>query len=148
MVRCAGLIAVLAILVISPSLRAETEMTRAVTAKAEKAAMTVRKACEADVKSFCSQVDPGEGHLLLCMVAHEKKVSDKCFTTLLDVADAVELSISSVARAARVCAPDIEKHCPDTEAGEGRIAKCLSDAKSKLSQSCSAELSGIEGRLK
>ena len=32
---------------------------------------------------------------MLCMMAHEDKLSDKCFTTLVDTGDAVELTISS-----------------------------------------------------
>ena len=27
---------------------------------------------------FCGQVTPGEGRLVLCMMAHEDKVSNKC----------------------------------------------------------------------
>jgi Golgi apparatus protein 1 len=127
---------------------AETDIAKAVTAKAEKAIAKVQESCATDIKSFCSQVTPGEGRLMLCMMAHEDKLSDKCFTTLVDVGDAVELTISSAKRAASVCAPEIDTLCADVKAGGGQIAQCLITNKAKLSGACSAEVAGIEARIK
>lgn len=127
---------------------AETDVAKAVIAKAEKVLGTVKAACGADIKSFCSTVTPGEGRLLLCMMAHEDKISDQCFTTLLDVGDSIDLTISSIGRAADVCAPEIQSLCGSTMPGQGRIAQCLKDNKAKLSAPCSAELASVEARIK
>lgn len=127
---------------------AETDVAKSVIAKAEKVLGTVKASCEADIKSFCSTVTPGEGRLLLCMMAHEDKISDKCFTTLIDVGDSIKLTISSIGRASEVCAAEISGVCGKVEPGEGRIAQCLKDNKAKLSAPCSAELAGVEARIK
>jgi Cysteine rich repeat len=127
---------------------AETAIAKAVTEKAEKVIAKIQASCATDIKSFCSQVTPGEGRLMLCMMAHEDKISDKCFTTLVDAGDAVELTISSAKRAAAVCAPEIDTLCADVKAGGGQIAQCLIDNKAKLSSACSAEVAGIEARVK
>ncbi len=124
------------------------DIAKAVSAKAEKVLATVQKSCAPDVKEFCSKVTPGEGRLLLCITAHEDKISDGCFTTLLDVGDSIQLTVSSVKRAADVCANEIDTLCATVEAGEGRIAQCLIDNKSKLSAPCSAEVAGVEARIK
>lgn len=138
----------LAMLLAPAPTHAETDIRKAVMEKAEKAAATVRTACSADVKTFCSQVTPGEGRLLLCMMAHEDKISEACFGALIDVGDAVELTISSIKRATAVCAPEIQNLCRDVTAGEGKIAQCLISNKAKLSQPCSAEVAEIEARIR
>ena len=142
-------IAVVALTMIAPNMStAETDIAKAVTDKAEKVIAKIQASCETDIKSFCSQVTPGEGRLMLCMMAHEDKLSDKCFTTLVDVGDAVELTISSAKRAASVCGPEIDTLCADVKAGGGQIAQCLITNKAKLSGACSAEVAGIEARIK
>lgn len=133
---------------VASAANAETDIAKAVTDKAEKVIAKIEASCAADIKSFCSQVTPGEGRLMLCMMAHEDKLSDKCFTTLVDTGDAVELTISSAKRAASVCAPEIDKLCADVEAGGGQIAQCLITNKAKLSSACGAEVAGIEARIK
>ena len=37
-----------------------------------------REACVADIKSFCSDITPGRGHVMLCIRSHEDKVSKPC----------------------------------------------------------------------
>jgi Golgi apparatus protein 1 len=127
---------------------AETGVAKAVVEKAEKVIGKIQKACEPDIKDFCSKVTPGEGRLLLCMAAHEDKISDTCFTALLDAGDAIDLTVASVKRAALVCANEVKSLCADVDAGEGRIAQCLVDNKAKLSQPCRAEVAGVEARIK
>ena len=139
---------VAAVFVVAPSAHAQTEMAKSAIAKAEAVLGQLKDACAADIQKFCSMVTPGEGRLLLCMMAHEDKISDKCFTTIFDVADAVELTVAGVRRAAVVCAPDIQKHCGNVKAGEGRIAQCLVDNKAKLSPACSGEVAGVEAHIK
>jgi Golgi apparatus protein 1 len=124
------------------------DIAKAVAEKTKKVVATVEKSCAADVKEYCSKVTPGEGRLLLCIMAHEDQISDICFSTLLDVGNSIDLTVSSVKRAANVCANEIDTLCADVSAGEGRIAQCLINNKSKLSAPCSAEIAGVEARIK
>jgi hypothetical protein len=147
--RILGSITVVTLVVtLSSASNAQTEIAKSVTDKAQKVVAKVQASCAKDIKSFCSQVTAGEGRLMLCMMAHEDKFSDECFTTLVDVGDAVELTISSAKRATAVCAPEIGTLCADVDAGGGRIAQCLITNKAKLSAACSAEVAGIEARIK
>ncbi len=127
---------------------AETQFSKDAVAKAEAALAKVKAACAQDVKSFCSTVTPGEGRLLLCIMAHEDKMSDACFDSMLTVVEGVDLAISNVRRAAAACDEDIEKHCADVELGKGRIVQCLIDKKAEISTPCRAEVTGLESRTK
>ncbi len=134
--------------VAAQSVSPETPVAKAAIAKAEAAVGKVKTSCAPDVKSFCSNVTQGEGRLLLCMMAHEDKISDACYDAMLTAAEGVELAVSNLIRTAQVCDQDIEKHCASVEAGEGRIAQCLIDKKAELSTQCSAEVAGLEARMK
>jgi Golgi apparatus protein 1 len=126
---------------------AQTKISEQAIAKAEAAITKIRKACAADIKSFCGKVTPGEGRLALCMLAHEDQVSDVCFATVFDVADNIDLAHSNIARAADVCEEEIDKHCSNVELGGGRIAQCLIDKESDLASACRAEVAGIKARV-
>ena len=126
---------------------AQTAISKQAIAKAEAAITKIRKACAADINSFCSRVTLGEGRLALCMLAHEDKVSDGCFATVFDVADNIDLALSNISRAADVCEDEIDKHCANVEPGEGRIAQCLVDKESELASACRAEVAGVKARF-
>jgi Golgi apparatus protein 1 len=130
------------------SVNAETQVAKDAIAKAEAAVGKVKAACATDVNSFCSNVTPGEGRLLLCMMAHEDKISDACYDAMLTAGEGVELAVSNVLRTAQACDQDIEKHCASVKAGKVRIAQCLIDKKSELSSQCHGEVAGLEARLK
>jgi hypothetical protein len=126
---------------------AQTDISKQVIAKAEAAIAKIKKACAADINSFCSKVTPGEGRLALCMLAHEDQVSDGCFATVFDVADNIDLALSNISRAADVCEGEIDKHCAAVEPGEGRIAQCLIDKEAELASACRAEVAGVKARF-
>ena len=143
----AGLTVFAAVALVGPAY-AQTPIMRDMMAKADAAWNKIRNACSADVKSYCSSVTPGGGRLILCMLAHDDKISDKCANTLLDVADNIDLAFSNIGRAAEVCGEDIDKICADVEAGGGQIAQCLIDNQPKLSSNCRAEVAGFKARMK
>jgi len=41
--------------------------------------------CRADLASFCSDIQPGQGRLMACMEKNEKKVSTRCKQAMKDV---------------------------------------------------------------
>ena len=126
---------------------AQTKIAQQAIAKAEAAIKKTMKACGADIKAYCPRITPGEGRLALCMMAHDDQISDNCFVALMDVADDIELALSNISRAVDVCEVDANKYCSKVQPGEGRIAQCLIDNKSKLASICRAEVAGFEARF-
>jgi len=92
------------------------------------------------VTKFCGQVTPGEGRLVLCMMAHEDKVSNKCDYALYSAVRNIERAIDRIEQTAEACWPDIEKQCSDTAPGGGRVAQCLVAKKASLSKECAAAI--------
>lgn len=110
-------------------------------------AQDVLKACEADIQTYCSQVTLGDGRLLACMYAHEDKISPECDVAVADAADQLDWFLSSVRDALETCAPDIQKHCADVEAGQGRIYACLRIKKDQIGDDCKAVVDNVTARL-
>lgn len=99
------------------------------------------KACETDIKSYCSQVTPGNGRMLHCMAAHEDKISGRCQYAFYQAATILEQLATAVAYVASQCATDIETHCSDVAMGEGRILACLEENKAAVSDACNQAVS-------
>jgi len=110
-------------------------------------AQDVLKACEADIKTYCSQVTLGDGRLHACMYAHEDKISPECDVAIADAADQLDWFLSSVREALETCAPDIQKHCADVEAGQGRVYACLRIKKDQIGDDCKAVVDNVTTRL-
>jgi hypothetical protein len=127
---------------------AETQVAKDVIAKVEGAIATLKTECESDLKSYCSNVSPGEGRIALCMLAHEDKLSDKCFGALFDAAERIDLAVSNIGRAAEICEADIASHCGSVAPGGGRIMQCLIDKSAELSSACRSEVDGFRGRMR
>lgn len=94
------------------------------------------KGCEKELTKYCSSVTPGEGRILACMYAHKDKLSGQCEFALYDSAAQLERFIGALTYVVNECGDDLDKFCGTVEAGEGRIAKCLLDNKSKLDKRC------------
>ena len=41
--------------------------------------------CETDIDEFCSEVEPGEGRILNCLIASSDSLSESCSTAMSDV---------------------------------------------------------------
>ena len=103
------------------------------------------KACETDIRSYCSQVTPGEGRMLHCMAAHEDKISGQCQYAFYQAARILEQLATATAYVASQCATDIETHCSGVAMGEGRILMCLSENKAEVSDACNQAISDTVG---
>lgn len=100
----------------------------------------IQTACDEDLRKYCGEVTPGEGRLLLCLEAHEDKISNKCDYSLFEASRNLERALDAVAETADVCWNDIEKYCANTPPGGGHIIQCLSDKKDSLASACRARL--------
>lgn len=120
---------------------AQGEMAQRLEARLAAATKKIQDACISDTAKFCGLVNPGEGRLILCMMAHEDQISTKCEFAVYDAARNLERAVDRVEQTADACWPDIEKQCADTPAGGGRIAQCLVAKKASLSPACAAALS-------
>jgi len=103
----------------------------------------VTAACEQEIKSYCSQVTPGEGRMLSCFYAHEDKLSVQCINALYDGMATLERAVEAISYIANQCREDIDSVCGETVPGEGRIANCLLDNKASLSEPCGTAIDEV-----
>lgn len=104
----------------------------------------VENACRADLTKYCDGVTPGEGRQLLCLEAHEDKLSSTCDYALFDASRNLNRALDRIAESADACWPDIEKHCATTPMGGGQIGQCLAANKASLGKACRAVLTKFE----
>ena len=97
---------------------------------------TVATGSERELAAYCQGVMPGEGRILACLYAHEDKLSGQCEYALFDAAARLERAVGALTYLASECGDDLEKHCADVHAGEGRLLDCLNKNKKKTSSRC------------
>jgi hypothetical protein len=122
---------------------AQTQVQAQIEARLTAAVNKVLAACGDDLNKYCSTVTPGGGRGLLCLQAHEDKISTKCEYALFDASRNLQRSLNRVEQAADVCWSDIEKNCSNIPQGGGRIAQCLVDKKASLTPACQSKVSEI-----
>ena len=99
---------------------------------------TVATGCEKELKSYCSQVTPGEGRVLACLYSHGEKLSGRCEYALYDASAQLERFVATLSYVVHECKNDLKKYCGSVRAGEGRLAKCLLEKnRDKISNRCS-----------
>jgi hypothetical protein len=113
-------------------------------ARLQAAVSKIQDACAADLKQFCSTVSPGEGRLLLCMQAHEDKISSKCDYALFEASRNLDRALDRVERVADACWTDIEKQCATIAPGEGNIIACLQSKTSSISKGCRGAIGKVQ----
>jgi hypothetical protein len=140
------LVVVCAILALTAILGFERDavgQTQQLAARLDAAVQKVEGACGDDLKKYCSTVTPGEGRLILCMQAHEDKVSEKCDYALFAASRKINRALDRIDRAADICWGDIEKYCSNIPEGGGRILQCLQGQKASLTSPCQGELAQL-----
>ncbi|MCW2309596.1 cysteine rich repeat-containing protein [Rhodobium gokarnense] len=103
----------------------------------------VWEACEADVAEYCGEVEPGNGHILSCLYAHETVLSEDCDAAFADFGDAIDGFFFTVRSALATCATDLEEHCSGVNFGKGRLLTCLGAAHDDLEPECEAIVTDI-----
>ena len=105
-------------------------------AKQETLLDSVVKGCEQELTTYCKDVTHGSGRIFACLYAYGDKLSTKCEFALYDVSIQLERAITAVSFAIQECADDLDTHCSDVEAGEGRLIECLEKHEQEVSARC------------
>jgi hypothetical protein len=100
----------------------------------------LQSACRTEMASFCSSVTPGEGRLILCMQAHEDKISNQCGMALFETSRNIEAAANRVEKMANACWGDIQRLCTDG----GSIGQCVMANRASLSPPCQAVVAAIQ----
>jgi len=96
----------------------------------------VAQGCEVELKSYCSEVTPGEGRVLACLYAHNDKITTRCEYALYDAAVILERAVAAISFLANECDDDLVKLCADVPVGKGRLIDCLDKNADKVSGRC------------
>jgi cysteine rich repeat protein len=126
----------LSICLVAESGLAQSDLAASVREKAMAAVAKIETACGQDIKNYCSTVTPDNGRLLLCMEAHDDKLSPQCVVELHEAANKVHTAVDLLKEATRACTDDASKFCAGIKPGQGRLAQCLSLHGSNLSKPC------------
>ncbi|QFT67916.1 Cysteine rich repeat protein [Labrenzia sp. THAF35] len=110
-------------------------------------AQGVLEACEKSIEDLCSGVTPGNGRMISCLYAHEDHLDEACANTISDIGDILDHMFATIRDAMAVCADDIEKQCPNTEFGGGRIMSCLQENAADISPECRASVESFAAEL-
>lgn len=104
------------------------------------AAQQLRTACQDELRNFCGTVTPGEGRLLLCMQAHEDKISRQCELALLETSRNIGKAVHRMENLAQACWQDIQAHC---SAAGSSVVQCMIDNRQSLSSQCQATVAAL-----
>jgi hypothetical protein len=101
----------------------------------------IETACSNDLKKYCSEVTPGDERLMLCIQAHEDKISIQCDYALFEASRNLNRALDRIAQIADVCWSDIERLCSHLPEGGWRIARCLESQRVILTPACQTQFS-------
>lgn len=110
-------------------------------ARIEGAIQQLKTACQDELRNFCGNVTPGEGRLMLCMQAHDDKISRQCELALLDTARNIGKAVRNIERFAQACWPDIQVYCSGTNGSS--VTQCVIDNRPSLSSACRATVAAM-----
>jgi hypothetical protein len=138
--RAATAVIALAVTLAATTANSQSNVTTAIQAKLAAGVANLQSSCGDEIKNFCSTVTPGEGREVLCIEAHEDKLSPKCLFAMHEAAKTLKLSTDTMKEATTACGGDVAKFCAQTPAGQGRLLQCLMTNKASVSQPCAADL--------
>ncbi|RLA45274.1 MAG: hypothetical protein DRR06_07620 [Gammaproteobacteria bacterium] len=106
----------------------------------EKIVGDVEEACANEIKTYCSQVTPGNGRLLACFYAHEDKLSGWCGHTLYESAIKLREVVAVLNYVAEECKDDILSNCAEVPMGTGLVMECLKANPDTVDDDCEKAL--------
>lgn len=94
------------------------------------------KSCGADIQRYCPNAALANFGIGDCLRENGNRISNACASDLTIVARSLTVRAEAQANAERLCDTDIRRLCPMTEAGRGRILRCLITAERSVSERC------------
>lgn len=130
----------LACVLTASAAHSQSNIATAVQAKLAAGATKLESSCGDEIKNFCSTVTPGEGRVVLCIEAHEDKLSPKCLFEMHQAAINLKFVAETVKLATNACRGDLSKYCGKIQVGQGRVMQCLTTNKTSVSKACADSL--------
>jgi Skp family chaperone for outer membrane proteins len=106
-------------------------------AQQEQSAAPAKGPCAADVARLCPNAQ-GRADVHACLKQNADQVSAECKARIEQIQQKFEA-------AREACQPDVAKFCADVKPGGRRIAACLREHSSELSQACQAAIPAKKG---
>jgi len=94
--------------------------------------------CALELDDYCEWVTPGRGRIAACLYAHNDRLSKQCSISLRVGLEQFKVMLAAVDYVIIQCRGDLDKFCSGVEVGGGRLHRCLSHNKDKLSKYCTA----------
>jgi len=138
--RAATAAAAIAIALTASTAYSQSNIATALQAKLAAGAVKLESSCGDEIKNFCSTVTPGEGRVILCIEAHEDKLSPRCLFDMHAAAKNLKVVGDTFKEATGACRGDISKFCGQTPAGQGRVMQCLMTNKASVATACADSL--------
>ncbi len=102
------------------------------------------KSCGADIQKHCASATLANFGIGDCLSS--SPISNTCSTALTRVTASLQARAEAQANAERICATDVRRLCPMTEAGRGRILRCLLKAAPSASDACNTAITNAGWR--
>lgn len=130
----------LTVAMVAKPANSQSDIASGVQAKLAADAAKLERSCADEIKNFCSTVTPGEGRVILCVEAHEDKLSPKCTFAMHEAAKDMKVAADTLKDASSACRDDVGKLCAKTPVGQGRLMQCLTTNKASVSKACADNL--------
>jgi hypothetical protein len=92
------------------------------------------RACAADIKTLCADVQPGDGRVRACVKDHFNELSGPCQAVL-----------TRAAAIGKTCAADVKQNCAGVKPGRGRLVACVKEHIADLGEPCKDALAQAAG---
>jgi hypothetical protein len=92
--------------------------------------------CYDDVGTYCANVTPGEGRLLVCLYAYKDKVSTQCEYAIYNASAQLKRVLNALSYVVNECRDDLKKYCSDVKPGEGRLIDCIAKKEDVITDRC------------
>ena len=104
--------------------------------------------CALEIEDHCSTVSVGRGRVAACLYAHSDKLSRECAISMRVGMHQFRMILAAISYVRHQCHGDLDKFCSGVEVGGGRVYRCLSYNKDKLSTTCSTAFTKVSEDLK
>lgn len=106
-------------------------------------AATLANDCSKEIKTYCSNVTPGNSRVVACLIAHEDRIAPRCRLTAYLGSGNLNNRLRHLQAMAKTCSSDILQYCSGIRPGGGRIYDCIKKNRATLTDDCRAGLAKL-----